>query len=58
MKQLMRVESFAREEDGVTVVEYAFIALLVALAILVGITEVGQELATIFGKFHGYFRTS
>ena len=58
MKHLMRIESFAREEDGVTAVEYAFIALLVALAILVGITEVGQELATIFGKFHGYFRTS
>lgn len=42
---------FARHESGAAAVEYALIAGLIALAILVGAGAVGTELVTLLGKF-------
>ncbi len=39
---------FIRSEAGVTAIEYALIAMLVALVIIAGVTLIGTNLATIF----------
>ncbi|WP_179400619.1 Flp family type IVb pilin [Burkholderia guangdongensis] len=45
VQQLMR---FARDEDGVTAIEYGLIAALIALLIIAGVTSIGQTLSDIF----------
>ncbi len=58
MKFAVLIGAFAREEDGVTAIEYAFVALLVALAIVGALVEAGLTLSDIFSGFDGYIRTS
>jgi pilus assembly protein Flp/PilA len=49
-KFLNATRRFAREEDGVTAIEYGLIAALIAAVIIATVTVVGTELKTIFGK--------
>jgi pilus assembly protein Flp/PilA len=42
--------SFSRKEDGVTAIEYALIASLVALAIIVGATALGTDIGNLFSS--------
>ena len=45
MKKLI---GFFKEEDGVTAIEYGLIAALIAVAIIVTVTLVGQSLSSVF----------
>lgn len=47
-KTLDLVRAFAREEDGVTAIEYGLLAALIAVAIILGATAVGSNLNTLF----------
>lgn len=44
------LRSFFRDEGGVTSIEYAFIAGLVSIAIVVGATAVGRSLNNKFSN--------
>jgi pilus assembly protein Flp/PilA len=51
MKRLcLATRQFLREEKGVTVIEYALIAALLALAVAVTVVAVGNQLNTLFSK--------
>lgn len=39
---------FARDEDGVTAIEYGLIAALIAVAIITAVTTVGSTLSDLF----------
>ncbi|RQR57432.1 Flp family type IVb pilin [Burkholderia sp. Bp9126] len=41
---------FLREEDGVTAIEYALIAGLIAVAIVTNVTSIGTQLKALFGS--------
>ncbi len=45
-----QVVNFLREEDGATALEYALIAGLVALAIVVAVTQFGTALSGLFTR--------
>ncbi len=47
MKKLIR---FLKDEDGVTAIEYGLIAALIAVAIIVTVTAVGNKLKATFNK--------
>ncbi|TAM06974.1 MAG: Flp family type IVb pilin [Paraburkholderia sp.] len=49
-KTLDLVRAFAREEDGVTAIEYGLLAALIAVAIILGATAVGSNLNTLFNN--------
>jgi pilus assembly protein Flp/PilA len=42
------IKSFARDEEGVTAIEYGLIAALIAVAIIIAATAVGTNLAAVF----------
>jgi pilus assembly protein Flp/PilA len=44
----MALVKFVREENGVTAVEYGLIAALIAVAIIVALTLLGQALSSNF----------
>ena len=48
MKLVQFIKNFALEEDGVTAIEYGLIAALIAVAIILSVTAVGQALAALF----------
>lgn len=49
MKSLMlATQKFIRNEEGVTAIEYALIAALIAVAIVVILGTVGTDLNTVF----------
>ena len=41
-------KSFLREEQGVTAIEYGLIAALIAIAVIVGLTALGDALSSNF----------
>ena len=47
-KTLDLIRDFAREEDGVTAIEYGLLAALVGVAIIAGATALGGGLNTLF----------
>lgn len=47
---MMFVRRFMRDEDGVTAIEYGLLAALIAVAIIVGANQVGQNLNTLFSN--------
>lgn len=47
MNALLR---FIREEEGISSLEYALIAVLIALAIVVGAGLLGTNLGALFGR--------
>jgi len=52
-KTLDLIRDFAREEDGVTAIEYGLLASLIAVAILVGAGLVGTNLNGLFNYIGG-----
>ncbi len=47
MKRLIR---FLKDEEAVTATEYALLAVLVAMAIILGVTAVGSWLGATFNR--------
>ena len=48
MKLVQFIKNFAREEDGVTAIEYGLIAALIAVVIIGSVQLVGTNLDTVF----------
>jgi pilus assembly protein Flp/PilA len=49
MKLVQFIKNFAREEDGVTAIEYGLIAALIAVVIIGAVQTVGTNLVAVFG---------
>ena len=47
------LRAFAKDRAGVTAVEYALIAGMIALAIIAGVTLVGSDLSSFFSRLAG-----
>ena len=47
------LQQFSSQEEGVTAIEYALIAALVAVVIIGGATLLGTNLNTLFGNIAG-----
>lgn len=47
-KTLDLIRAFARDEDGVTAIEYGLLAALISVMIIAGATTAGTQLASIF----------
>jgi pilus assembly protein Flp/PilA len=45
---MLRVRNFLSDESGVTAIEYALIASLIAVAIIGAVTSVGTKVSTVF----------
>lgn len=48
MKLVQFIKNFAREEDGVTAIEYGLIAALIAVVIIGSVQLVGTNLDLVF----------
>jgi pilus assembly protein Flp/PilA len=48
MKLVKFIKNFAREDDGVTAIEYGLIAALIAVVIIASVQLVGQRLDAVF----------
>ena len=49
MKQLINeTRKFLQDEEGVTAIEYALIAALIAIAVIATVTLVGTQLNSVF----------
>lgn len=48
MEPVLSIEGFLREEDGVTAIEYALIASLIALIAVTGMGLLGNQLNLMF----------
>jgi pilus assembly protein Flp/PilA len=46
----MQLVNFIRSEEGVTAIEYGLIAALIAVAIIVALTTLGQSLESNFNE--------
>ena len=44
------IQQFARDEEGVTAIEYGLLAALIAVVIITAVTTVGTDLKAVFGK--------
>jgi pilus assembly protein Flp/PilA len=53
MKLVQFFNNFAREEDGVTAIEYGLIAALIAIVIIGAVTVVGTSLCGTFDTIAG-----
>lgn len=51
---LEMLKQFARDEEGVTAIEYGLIAALIAVVIIGGVQLVGTNLAALFNTIAGY----
>ncbi|ANB76585.1 pilus assembly protein [Paraburkholderia phytofirmans OLGA172] len=49
-KTLDLIRAFAREEDGVTAIEYGLLAALIAVTIITAVQLVATDLNATFGK--------
>jgi len=47
---LKRIARLLGDQDGVTAIEYALIAALIAVAIVGGVTLLGVELQAMYGR--------
>lgn len=45
---IQAAEQFARDEEGVTAIEYGLIAALIAVAIIIAVGTVGTNLNAVF----------
>lgn len=50
MNYLNALKQFARDEDGVTAIEYGLIAALIAVVIIASVKAVGTNLSTVFNS--------
>jgi pilus assembly protein Flp/PilA len=53
MQVLHFIQKFARDEEGVTAIEYGLIAALVAVVIIAGATLLGNNLNALFNAIAG-----
>ncbi|MGM9486085.1 Flp family type IVb pilin [Ideonella sp. YS5] len=53
MQIIKYVKSFARDEEGVTAIEYGLIAALIAVVIIGAVTAVGNGLCDTFATVAG-----
>ncbi|MGG7054675.1 Flp family type IVb pilin [Nitrosomonas sp. ANs5] len=49
-KLIQSAKQFWNDEQGVTAIEYALIAALIAVAIIVAVRAVGTDLTAVFNK--------
>jgi len=47
---MLRVRDFLSDESGVTAIEYALIAALIAVFIIVAVQLVGTQVSTVFNE--------
>jgi pilus assembly protein Flp/PilA len=47
---MLRVRNFLSDESGVTAIEYALIAALIAVAIIGAVTTVGNNASNVFNE--------
>jgi pilus assembly protein Flp/PilA len=47
---MLRVRNFINDESGVTAIEYALIASLIAVFIIVAVQAVGTNISGVFNK--------
>jgi pilus assembly protein Flp/PilA len=47
---MLRVRNFLSDESGVTAIEYALIASLIAVVIIVAVQLVGTQVSTVFNE--------
>ena len=52
------IANLIKEEDGVTAIEYALIAALVAGAIIVAVTALGTSITGLFNKLADLINTN
>lgn len=52
------IKNFIQEDDGVTAIEYALIAALIAGVIVVAVTSLGTNITTVFTTLAGKIKTS
>ncbi|MHB8353884.1 MAG: Flp family type IVb pilin [Burkholderiales bacterium] len=45
---LLKIKQFCKAEEGVTAIEYALIAALIAAAIIVAVRLLGTNISTVF----------
>jgi pilus assembly protein Flp/PilA len=50
MQVVKFIKQFARDEEGVTAIEYGLIAALIAVVIIASVQIVGTQLAAVFGR--------
>lgn len=50
MKLVRFIKNFAREDDGVTAIEYGLIAALIAVVIIASVDLVGDNLILVFTR--------
>ena len=50
MQSIRFLNQFARDEDGVTAIEYGLIAALIAVAIITAVTLIGTNLNATFAS--------
>ncbi len=55
---IQSAKQFARDEEGVTAIEYGLIAALIAVVIIVGVSAVGTNLNALFNYIAGKLVTS
>ena len=48
MQIIKSIQAFARDEEGVTAIEYGLIAALIAVVIIGAVTTVGGNLSDVF----------
>jgi pilus assembly protein Flp/PilA len=53
MQAIHFIQKFARDEEGVTAIEYGLIAALVAVVIIAGATLLGTNLNALFTAIAG-----
>lgn len=55
MELYLRIKALVRNDDGVTNIEYAFVALLIALAVVAAITVIGASLEDAYNDISSAF---
>jgi pilus assembly protein Flp/PilA len=50
---MTRLQAFLSDESGVTAIEYALIASLIAVFVIAAITTVGKSVSTVFTEVGG-----
>lgn len=59
MKKLYSgIQRFIRDEEGVTAIEYALIAALIAVVIITAVTNTGTEVENVFNKVVNALKSS
>jgi pilus assembly protein Flp/PilA len=52
------IQRFIRDEEGVTAIEYALIAALIAVVIITAVTNTGTEVENVFNKVVNALKSS